>query len=240
MKVAVVMTTYFPDSAVGRRRLANAKRVIQSIYNNLTPLPFLVVADDSGIGTEWAAQVLSDYRGQAAVVSGPNLGVGASLNRAITYLDSLWTGEPWSWLYLPDDFLLTRPLDLTQAAQLLDYNYSYVRLDLPHPNLACVTKFHAPIGWWLELSYALGGFVFATRPTLISRMVHYSVGLFLEQADSYAVELDISRRVADARLRGAVVMNPAMGTAWEHLSSDEDEVGRLTPWTAAGLASPVV
>jgi hypothetical protein len=218
MNVAVVMTTYFPEGELGKRRLEHAKQTLYSL-KKLVPHPFIIIADDTG--TYQAVDELTRNTTYTKVI-GPHAGVGASINRGLNFLDSYYKEQDYAWIYLPDDLWLIKEMDLTQAVNLLKY-YDYVRLDLPHPELFCKTKFEEGLGWWLELCHTNRDFTFATRPTLIKSSVHKEIGPWLEMADSYAVELDYSQRVSKALLKGALVCD--MGNAWQHLSSDEDAVG---------------
>lgn len=233
VNIAVVMTTYFPENDTGQRRFENAKRVIASLEKNLHGTPFtIVVSDDSPteLGRLHSQELLGEVKVRTLSCIGPNLGVGASINRALGLLDK-WYSDNYSWIYLPDDFELTKPLHLFKAIRLIeDFGYDFVRLDLPHPELVCTTKFCQGVGWWLEVDLSRD-YAFATRPTLISRHLTDVIGPFFEQEDAYRVEVAASRMVINYRdtLKGAIVPQ-SFGDSWEHLSLDKDEVGLIKAW----------
>lgn len=222
MKIAVVMTTYYPEGPIGVARLKHAKDVLVSL-EDLTPIDQIIISDD-GSHNQQGLNNLYFYVPMASIITGPNAGVGASINRALLFLQSHWNHEEWAWIYMPDDLLLTKSIDLTQAIKLLEIGYDFVRLDLPHPNLLCKTKFQQDIGWWLDLDLRCE-YSFATRPTLISSELTHKFGGFKEFADSYEVELDYSHRVSDHQLYIAGAISCDLGNAWQHLSADEEAVG---------------
>lgn len=229
MKIALVMTTYYPEGEIGATRFENAKRVVKSLNQNLIPndLCTLIVSDDSEteLGRLHSQELLHFYKNKSLSVIGPNAGVGASINRALAFLNKWYTKE-YAWIYMPDDLMLIKPFDLTQAVKLLNpsIGYDFVRLDLPHPNLLCKTKFQQNIGWWLDLDLRCE-YSFATRPTLISSKFTERIGPFKEFASSYEVELDYSHRVSDQLLYSAGAISCNLGNAWCHLSSEAEAVG---------------
>lgn len=229
MNTAIIMTTYYPKGDAGAQRLENAKKVLKSLRildsfdGSSRIMPNLIIADD-GSPTEHLNELIPYYPTHLTqFVTGPHAGVGASINRALKVLDDTWKHD-YAWIYMPDDLLLTRQINLLKASALFKY-YDFVRLDLPHPELFCKTKFEQDLGWWFELCYTNRDFVFATRPTLISSRVHHEVGLFKEMADSYEVELDYSRRVQAVNLKGALVCD--VGDTWQHLSTEKEAIGYL-------------
>lgn len=227
MNIAIIMTTFYPENNIGEARLASAKSVVKSLNRNLIPndICTLIVADDSPteLGKLHSQELLFEYKNRSFSVIGPNAGVGASINRALEFLN-IWHEEEWAWIYMPDDLMLTKPFDLTQAIKLIAMGYDFVRLDLPHPNLVCRTKFQQDIGWWLNLDLRCE-YSFATRPTLISSKLTEKVGKFKEFADSYETELDYSHRVCDKSKYLIGGLSCDLGNAWRHLSSDAEAVG---------------
>lgn len=228
MNIAVVMTTFYPEGPIGEARFNNTKDVVWSL-RNLNPIIDEIIVADDGSKEQYPIESFLQYiQWPITIVRGPNSGVGASINRALLYLQAQWNLEDWAWIYLPDDLKLTRPLDLTQAIKLIEIGYDFVRLDLPHPNLVCKTKFQQDTGWWLNLDLRCE-FSFATRPTLISSKLTEKVGKFKEFADSYETELDYSHRVCDKAKYLIGGLSCDLGNAWSHLSSDAEAVGYQAP-----------
>lgn len=224
MNIAVIVTTYYPEGPIGAVRLEHTKEVLGSL-SNLYPINQIIVSDD-GSHMRHEVSKLDLYANNVKIITGPNAGVGASINRALLYLQAQWNLQDWVWIYLPDDLMLTKELDLTQAIKLIELGYDFVRLDLPHPNLLCKTKFQQDIGWYLDLDLRCE-YSFATRPTLISSKFSEKIGPFKEFADSYLVELDYSHRVSDQMLYSAGAISCDLGNAWEHCSDDNEEVGKF-------------
>jgi hypothetical protein len=106
----------------------------------------LVLADDSSSRhprtTEKVLASATYEWGQTALYSpSEHNGIGASLNRALDLVDSLW-------MYTTDDWLLTKQLSLTGPTRLLTgLGYDVVRLGPVHPDLTCVTRFTTGVRW---------------------------------------------------------------------------------------------
>lgn len=190
---------------------------------------------DSNIGWEYiiaddGSEVVPEIKysplvvGQDAVrlVTGPHNGIGASLNRALSYVAP---GQPW--IYTTDDWKLPDPnddsfyegLNLGQALQLIQ-RYDIVRLGPVHPNLKCTTKFEVGVGWWLEIDSRQEGYPFGTRPFLANYNVIRALGAFPEGTDSYVFENWFNQRCQDI---GFSLASVALHGPWEHIG--EYEVG---------------
>lgn len=216
----IIMTTYAPDII----RAGYSREVVRSLYKNLaTSLPAdweILIADD---GTP--DEIFNVYYAETAF----NLkytrvmrkGIGGSLNCALreVRLDDLI-------MYITDDWVLTETLNIQPAIDLItQLGYDYVRVNPLHPNLVCTTKFHQPIGWWLDLHQSQGGFAFATRPFIASRRFFEKVGEFKEYADAYVTEQDYAERVAHmSALKLAALVD--MHGPWRHIG-DGSPVGKI-------------
>lgn len=237
MTVRVVITTYCPSDGHPRGEyLASVLNSLRRRLESSEPIRYVIANDGNPCDPHIECCPTAKYE-DVTVVGGGRVGIGGSLNRAIgsTVLpDDLW-------LYTTDDWLLIDRLDLTQAIKLIRQPekvstvYDYVRLGPPHPNIWCMTKFHADIGWWLQLSAMNGGFVFATRPFLATRSFYDKIGPFKEQCDAYECERDYADRVntyANKAPRGmflgmAEVVQSNLEGPWVHVG--EVEVGRTYP-----------
>lgn len=222
--VVVVMTCYNPSPEAPRFDYASQAIMSWERYA-MSPeeVNFLLSDDGSPYLGQGQDLALAD-RLHRTFITGPNGGIGASLNRAMDYLQGTTP-----WIYTTDDWVLTGPLWLNQAFQLLKYGYDMVRLGPTHPDLLCKTRFQAEMGWWLDINPAGGGFAFATRPFLAAPSLVEKVGPFREGCDAYVCERDYSDRVAAL---GSEVHIAQTGTVtlegpWEHIG--EYEVGRLQP-----------
>lgn len=243
-RVAVVMSTYFPAGEWGVRRAGYAHTALVSLQSNLrSPVPLTLVLADDGSAEEHTPELRSLASTQAsasrllgwdkaAIVSGPNAGIGAGLNRALDFLEKQWGMEGWAWMYTTDDWALTAcsGLDLKLPIQLIDRGYDIVRLGLPHPNLSCLVCYQQDMGYWLNIELAYGGFGFATRPSLLSSHLRSITGRFDEHLNAYDVERLYAERVVEngARLSAAIVVD-SFNHTWTDLAEDDDSLGAVNP-----------
>lgn len=216
MMVTVVMTTYNPTPDSPRNQYA--QRCLGYLQRFLTaPGPMdLVIADDGSpepFVPLWDREVWATKR----VVTGPRVGIGGSLNRALQDVRG-------PWMYTTDDWLLQAPLDLETPLWLLDQGYDFVRLGPIHPNLPCRTR-HEGGRWWLQLYTEDRGFVFGTRPFLAAGSLVEKVGLFDEGLDAYDTERLYNDRVLAHPSVYAAAIN-LLGP-WDHIG--EFEVGDSNP-----------
>lgn len=183
--INVVMSTYVPEDKQVRAQYAAS--TAEALFEHLTaPVPLrLILADDGSFSHAWVPNIMfaaySKWRTQSVLCTGPRAGLGGSLNRALTkYVkDDLW-------MYITDDWLLTAPLDLSQAHYLLHRNYDLVRIGPIHPWLHCQALYDV-CGWRLDLD-ASEDFAFATRPFVAAPSLVRRVGPFNEGVDAYYTE----------------------------------------------------
>lgn len=226
--VAVVVSTYNPP---GGERDKYAIETVQSLVKNLRcsgPCIFrLVLADDGSESPRYlqkCANIAIEGWGTPSIVTQVNRkGIGGSLNAALQSVDFAEF-----WVYSTDDWVPTKELDIEPALKLIrDENYDYIRLNPLHPNLECMTKFRADIGWWLHLNQqgVNGGFYFGTRPFVATKNFYNTIGSFIEGTDAYEAEADYARRVNRTNLKlGALV---DLHSNWLHIG--KQEVGRIKP-----------
>lgn len=212
--IDVVMTCYFPQDAPQRKEYAKA--ALSSLLNGLIadePLRF-ILSDDSEMAE---TELIRDMTSQAAIAWGKSVysrswhnGIGASLNKSLEHVHDLW-------LYTTDDWVLTAGLDLAGPSKLLRQGYDLVRLGPVHPDLQCITRFQANIGWWLDLRQEYGGFAFATRPFLATKAFYDKVGPFDEGLNSYETERLYAERVAKSTSKLAYWGAIDLAGPWDHV-----------------------
>lgn len=207
MSLTVVMTTY--DDGTGVRN-EYARKTLEHLHIHLKcnePI-HLHIADDTSL--EHSSPQLESHWPTVLTNSNHN-GIGASLNTALGYMKSDY------WMYIPDDLVLHKNLDLDKAIDLLEFGYDIVRL-LPHPNLLCETMFNEELGWWLHINRDSPGFRFATRPFIARN----GLPKFPEQLSSYETE-----RLYNEQHNFDIACLLSDGTEWEHIG--DYNVGYLTP-----------
>lgn len=222
--ICVVMTTYAPVP----ERAQYAHRVLNSLIKFIKPGTEQVrlhVADDGSpepynkFIEELMAKAGASWKTPATWSNAERCGIGASLNRALEWVESDL------WMYITDDWLLTEPLYLDRAARIIrSLNYDMVRLGPIHPNLSATTRYTQELGWWLDLHQAHGGYVFATRPFLSTKAFNQRIGPFVENENAYEVERIYAETVArsDAKIASITIKGP-----WQHLG--QYEVGTIVP-----------
>lgn len=213
--IDVVMTCYFPDDVPERQQYA--KDSLRSLIDGLRATSDslrLVVADDSEHETDTALWLLNTaskaWKNEAIYSRAYHMGIGVSLNRALSRVND-------QWLYTTDDWVLTDYLSLDNPSQLLRLGYDLVRLGPVHPDLQCITRFQAGLGWWLDLRQEYGGFAFATRPFLATKAFYGKVGPFDGELNSYETERLYAERVAESTAKLAYWGGVDLAGPWSHV-----------------------
>lgn len=212
--ITVVMTTYFSEEVPQR-----AEYAIESLSSLVQHLCYkdglrLHVADDSlELGNDAATIMRLSETGWSAssYSNSAHRGIGASLNTAVG------KGVLGTWMYTTDDWVLEAPLCLDGPAKLLSMGYDLVRLGPVHPDLQCVTRFQAGLGWWLDLLPAYGGFAFATRPFLATKSFWEKIGPFDEGLNSYETERLYAEKVAKSTVKLAYWGGVSLSGPWCHV-----------------------
>lgn len=217
MVVSIVVTTYFTNSVPQREQYARDS--VQSLLNNLACSDGLqlILADDSVLPQQTIGDLLDvandakydKWHGNTYTNSGHS-GIGASLNRALRHVKDYF-------VYTTDDWVLTHPLNLDGPLALIKTGYDLVRLGPVHPDLQCVTRFNATIGWWLDLRQEYGGFCFATRPFIATKAFYEKIGPFDEGLNSYETERLYAERVGKSTARLAYWGAVNLAGPWEHI-----------------------
>lgn len=217
--IDVVMTCYFPADAPARQQYA--RMAVDSLSRQgleHSEKLRLILADDTEspephepfiCGLE---RLVQDRQWASIHTCSYHHGIGASLNTALEQVQDLW-------MYTTDDWLLTAELDLDGPAYLLRQGYDVVRLGPVHPDLQCVTRFQAGLGWWLDLNQQYGGFAFATRPFLATKDWYLRMGPFDEGLNSYETERLYAERVAHSTSKLAYWGGVDLAGPWEHIGT---------------------
>jgi hypothetical protein len=190
--INIIMTTYAPTE----ERAACAQRVVDGLSSFLRSSEALSlhIADD-GSPVQYTSDLVayakvSNFFDNVTYTVVPRLGIGGSLNKALSLLAS---GE--LWMYITDDWLLKEALNLDNAITLLRrYGYDYIRLGPIHAGIEGEVKFHEDVQYFLDLHFWRGGFCFATRPFLATRAFYVKMGNFPEKLDVYDTERAYSDR----------------------------------------------
>ena len=221
--ITLVMTTYFTEGVPERvdYALASLGSLLQFLYSK-DGLK-LHIADDSHESGETceALAFMAESCGWPATSysNSRHMGIGSSLNMAMRAL------QTDMFMYTTDDWLLTKQLELDGPAKLLGMGYDLVRLGPIHPDLACVSRFQAGLGWWLDLLPHYGGFAFATRPFLATKGFYDKIGPFNEGLNSYETERLYAERVAKSNAKLAYWGGVDLAGPWIHVG--EKGVGCL-------------
>lgn len=236
MTINVVMTTYCPEE--GHVRGTYGPRAARSLHAEMfapnQEKMRLIVAND-GPAEQPHCKAIADavpLWHDVLIVGGERVGIGGSLNRALEHV-----GDNDEWFYTTDDWVLpgheyTDVMHLDQPVKLIrEVGYDYVRLGPPHPNTHAIVRFRQHFGWWLELLPQHGYFVFATRPFLASKKFYNNVGPFVEQKNSYDVEIAYNQAVIAKYLytpeKLAETVHGSLEGYWEHIG--EFNVGEVYP-----------
>lgn len=237
MTINIVMTTYCPEE--GHVRGTYGPRAAESLYTRLVcynepreKLRFIVAND--GPAEQPHCQAIANAVPRwddVLIVGGDRVGIGGSLNRALKHV-----GDDDQWFYTTDDWMLPGDeygdiIDLQRPLKLIHAGYDYVRVGPPHPNTHAIIRFRQELGWWLELLPEYGHFVFATRPFLATKNFYNNVGPFIEQKNSYDVEIEYNRAVLDKYTnvpeKLAETVHGSLEGYWEHIG--EFNVGEVYP-----------
>lgn len=219
MAVTVVMTTYFPEGAVGDARVEYSARSFNGLFENLKCESGLRlhIADDGSSIDRWPyirgvlQQADSIWQSSSTHTDAHRNGIGGSLNKALAETDGLW-------MYTTDDWLLTDLLVLDGPVSLLcNHGYDLVRLGPVHPNIQCTTRFDSNLGWWLDIHQHYGGFAFATRPFIATSEFIKKVGPFDEELNAYETERLYAEKVARSTAKLAYWGGINLAGPWEHL-----------------------
>ena len=214
--ITIITTTYYPDSKLGRERADVAGQAIESWFNHLKydgEFRLHIADDGSGIAFEIGG-------GYNKMVSRQHRkGVGASLN---TGFKSAFTHSPLA-LYIVDDWILQKDLDLNPWAALLTKNESLgiVRLGPPHPGLTGeVIKYEQ--GWALSLDKH--DYAYAMRPSMYHKRFFDAYGWFSEQINCWECERIFNEHVCATNGPGIVY---ALPDSWYH--KDTLPLGTMEP-----------
>jgi hypothetical protein len=224
--VTIIMTTYAPTN--DHPRVSYAIQVLDYLRHFLAyPGPIHLHIADDGSPPEYVPGLIDYARAlgypQVSSTNAARNGIGASLNLAVASLPS----DDDIWMYITDDWLLTRALDITNAVRLITDQrtlYDYVRLGPTHPRLHCEVAYEMDLGFWLHLQqFHDNGYYFATRPFLATKQFWQYIGPFQERVDAYVTERDYSDRVnkSDAMLAEIGDLNGP----WQHIG--EVQVGKI-------------
>lgn len=174
----------------------------------------LHVADDGSRDKEYIntlmARACSAWGTQPSFTDSEGRGLGASLNLAMEWI------EPKDlWVYIPDEWCLTRHLYIDRAAKFLRVaDYDFVRLGPINPGLACTTRYDEKLGWWFDLHQSIGGYAFAMRPFLTTPRLVIKCGGFSENLEDIYTESEYASRVANSDLKMASIN---MRGPWKNL-----------------------
>lgn len=228
--LAIMTTTWAPDTEVGISRRASAEKAIRSWKKHLKydGELRLHIADDGSLLPGYPDTLGKIWPG-ATVTRQERQGVGASLNNGF---EAVISWETPVAAYLVDDWALTAPLDLTPWVRVLieDDSVGMVRLGLPHPDLTGMVKHLGVNGWGLLLArhhYACGH-----RPALYHRRFLEAYGRFLEGVSAMDCEQAYAQQFNNGV--GPEVM-VAMPHPWVHVG--ESEVGDVVPEGAPALVT---
>ena len=227
--LTIVMSTYFPLSVGGEQRAQGAVKCLEAFIERLrAPEDIrLCIADDGSGYIDLIDNMLimaeQAWHTHSLYTTVDRRGIGGSLNKALQAVP-----DSDHIMYTTDDWKLTRVLDVTQAMQLLNEGYDYVRIGPTHPNLNCITRFTVGIGWWLHISNGYG-YCFATRPFIAKRRFFDLVGPFDESLNAYETERLYTERVNRVREPIALAQMGTISLAgpWEHIGGFE--VGTINP-----------
>lgn len=233
MTIVVVMSTYAVDVARERCAIATLNSLVEH-FEFQPPVGLRLHVADDGSPNPYFIDKLFDISNRAGwspptCSNSERHGIGGSLNLAMSYVkhDDLW-------LYNTDDWILTRPYDLTRAVKLLtEHSYDYVRLLPAHPNLYCKTRFNTDIGWWLDLN-PQEGFAFATRPFLATKEFYNKVGPFNEGLNAYETERLYAERVVRQQGNIKLAIDVDLHGPWYHVG-DVSPVGKIDPRAAVAV-----
>lgn len=221
--ISCIVTTYMPDGALGNERAACLQLTIDSMMRQLVcdEQLNLVLADDGSPESRLATiqkvmrECDSYWESTSQYTNSHRRGIGGSLNAALTRVAS-----DDVWMYNTDDWRLTDKLDLAGPTKLLRNGYDLVRLGPVHPDLRCMTRFDATIGWWLDLDCQYGGFAFATRPFVATRKFYDKIGPFDEMQNSYETERLYAERVAKTTSKLAYWGAVDLAGPFQHLGTE--------------------
>lgn len=223
--VAVVMTGYNPPGGErGKYAVETVRALVANLYCRDACIFRLIIADDGSDDKHYiyeCSRLAHEAWGvrTTAVVSERH-GIGGSLNRALEQV-----GVAEHWMYITDDWVLTKPLDIAPALTLMrEFEYDIVRLNPMHPNLRCTTKFAEKVGWWLDIDPSYG-FAFATRPFVATKGFYNKIGPFVENRDAYTTEQEYATRTNRLGVSMAGLVD--MHGPWKHIGVQE--VGRIDP-----------
>lgn len=232
--ITIVMTSYMPDEA----RALCAQRVIQSLVDNLKSQEHLAfhLADDGSpinfyediIAYASAAGSIDNVFKKVTSTRVERRGIGGSLNEALEFLRI--TRGTKRWMYITDDWLLKKELNLDRANLLIhNYGFDCVRLGPIHPNLSGITRYYSDVEYYLQLWPTFGGYCFATRPFLANIRMFDVIGRFPEKLDAYDTERIYAETIAKHNDIAIAFLGPFDTTdLWEHIG-DVSPVGKIQP-----------
>lgn len=220
--ITIVVTTYFPEGAIGDSRFKSARATLESWDQHLRydgPFQCVIVNSAGPIPEKRQNTLLKKLHGSYTFLDHQG-GVGGSLN-----LGFKWAGERDSplVLYAADDWALDADLDLTPWADLLiaQPNAAVVRLGPPHPDLTGQVLM-LPQGWVLRLDRH--HYAFGHRPALYHQRLIEHYGWFDERSNAWECERLYNEHFCATP--GPEVVY-ALPYPWRHVG--ETEVGDLEP-----------
>lgn len=222
MTVGIIVTTYFPEGEIGKRRMEYAKVAFTSWVDNLrlSEETHFHVADD-GSSAEWIEPFKEFVEGSFSQQQ--RLGVGASLNAGIQEI-KLRNIDVFG--YFVDDWILNDGFYARSWVELLrNRNHiGVVRIGMPHPGITGRVEME-PEGWLLRLNRH--NFAFGFRPALYHTRFFEAYGPFDEMQSSLECERMYNERFCKGQGPDIVLAlpSPFTPTAQDIVLSDIQPMG---------------
>lgn len=215
-QVSIVITTYF-DADHGAERVRAALEAARTWKKYFDHKHFHIhVADDGSVDkylTFYVNNLKKIFTHEEFTLSSQQRqGVGASLNAGIRH--ALERSD--MFLYLVDDWSLTRPFHLEPWIQALedDWTIGMVRLGPPHPNIRGKIRM-LPSGWVMVLDRY--GYAYGQRPALYHQRFHEYYGAYPEHCSALECERMYNLYYANNFLGPDIVL--ALPDFWQHIDT---------------------